>query len=133
MVFHDPPPDSVEHRHQSMLFLPGEDATPASPMHLAEGCTTPFLLTYGSEDILAIIENNEQMYSVLQRQGAPVQRLVLPGHDHFDTALAIRRADGPWMQTVRRWMVSGSFPDERNSMSLESRLQGLSKPEFRLI
>jgi dipeptidyl aminopeptidase/acylaminoacyl peptidase len=89
-------------------------------MHLADGCTIPFLLTYGSEDIPAIIENNEQMYSVLKRQGAPVQRLVLPGHDHFDTALGIRRADGPWMQTVRRWMVSGSFPDERVPMPWES-------------
>jgi acetyl esterase/lipase len=109
MVFGNPPPGTTEHRHQSMLFEPGEDATLASPLHLVEGCRVPFLLTYGSHDLPALIDNNGRMRAALGAAGAPVSELVLRDHDHFDTALEIRHAESPWTVSVRRWM-SGDLP-----------------------
>lgn len=104
MVFGDPPPGSIEHRHQSVLFVPGQDAVPASPFHQIGASKTPFLLAYGSRDIPSIIDNNEQMSAALGARGVPVERLVLEGHDHFDTAIETRHADSLWMQAIRRRM-----------------------------
>jgi acetyl esterase/lipase len=109
LVFGTPPPGTTERRHQSMLFEPGEDATLASPLHLVNGCRVPFLLTYGSRDLPALIDNNRRMHAALLAAGAPVRELVLRDHDHFDTALEIRHAESPWTVTVRRWM-SGDRP-----------------------
>jgi dipeptidyl aminopeptidase/acylaminoacyl peptidase len=92
-----------------MLFEPDEDATQASPIRLVQGCRLPFLLTYGSDDLPAIIDNNRRMHAALNAAQAPVRELVLSGHDHFDAALEIRHADSPWMRTVQRWM-SGDVP-----------------------
>lgn len=107
MVFHDPKPGTVEHRHQSMLFRPGENTVPASPFHQLEGNCVPFLLAWGSRDLPAIIENNEQMFAALQAKGCPAQRIVLDDYDHFDTALEIRRPQTSWMKAVRAWIVDG--------------------------
>lgn len=110
MVFDDPDPGTTEYRHQSMLFDAGEDTALASPIRLIEGCRIPFLLTYGSNDLPAIIENNGQMYTALRAAGAPAARLVLADHDHFDTALEIRHAESPWMTAVKGRMGDGAWP-----------------------
>lgn len=110
MVFVDPPPGSVEHRHQSVLFSPGEDTRLASPFHLVAGCRVPFLVTYGDRDIPSIVVNGERMFAALRESGAAAERLVLEGHDHFDTAIEIRHPDGPWMTAVKQWMVGGALP-----------------------
>jgi acetyl esterase/lipase len=104
MVFDNPAPGTPEHRHQTMLFVPGQDAVPASPYHQIGDCRIPFLLCWGERDIPSIIDNNERMHAALQRHGTPVERLVLADHDHFDTATEIRHADGPWLLAVRKRM-----------------------------
>jgi arylformamidase len=119
MVFGSPLPGSVEHRHQSMLFAPNQDAVPASPLHQIGKCKTPFLLTYGSRDVPSIIEDNEQMLAALNAQGVPAERLMLEGHDHFDTAIETRHADSPWMQAIRRRMCDDA--PERSAVVLNSR------------
>jgi acetyl esterase/lipase len=110
LVFHNPAPGSLEHRHQSVLFTAGQDTVQASPFHQIDGNRVPFLLAWGSRDIPSIMENNEQMFGALQAQGTPVERLVLQGYDHFDTALETRHADNPWTSAVRAWMTGGAAP-----------------------
>lgn len=108
LVFGDPAPDTVEARHKALIFERDEDAESASPIHHLEGNRVPFLLSYGSRDMPSIIENNDQMFAALHEQGSPVERLVLEGYDHFDTALRIRNPADPWFQTVRSWMLDGA-------------------------
>jgi arylformamidase len=108
MVFRDPPPGSLEHRHQSVLFRPGQDPLPASPMHQLEGNTVPFLLACGSRDIPSIIDNNQKMLAAMNALDCPVRLLVLEDHDHFDTAVKIRHPDSPWMSAVRSWMLDNA-------------------------
>ncbi len=107
LVFDEPEPGTVEHRHQSVLFAPGQDATPVSPFHQIGANRTPFLLAYGSRDMPSIISNNERMYDALLARGLPVESLVLDDHDHFDTALETRHADHPWTARVRKMMLGG--------------------------
>jgi arylformamidase len=104
MVFGTPLPGSAEHRHQSVLFAPNQDPIPASPLHQIGKCKTSFLLTYGSKDILSIIEDNERMLAALTARDVPAERLMLESHDHFDTAIETRHADSPWMQAIHRRM-----------------------------
>ncbi len=110
LVFDDPDPGSVEHRHQSMLFEPGQDARPVSPYHQIGDNRAPFLLAYGSRDMPSIVENNERMHEALARHGVAVETLVLDGHDHFDTALAVRHPDHPWTTRVRSLMLGDAAP-----------------------
>ena len=105
MVFGTPVPGSAEHRHQSVLFTPGQDPIPASPLHQIRKCKTSFLLTYGSDDIPSIIKDNEQMLAALKARGVRAERLILDGCNHFDTGTEIRHLNSPWMQAVRRTML----------------------------
>jgi dipeptidyl aminopeptidase/acylaminoacyl peptidase len=105
MVFDDPQPGTTEHRHQTMLFDPGENAALASPIHQVEGNVAPFLLAWGSRDLPALVENGERMFDALVREGTRVERLVVDGHDHFDMALELGRPSHPWVTAVRRWMT----------------------------
>jgi arylformamidase len=116
MVFDNPEPGTTEHRHQTMLFAPGENARLASPLHQIEGSRVPFLVAWGARDLPAIIENGDRMFEALRTQGTPVQRLVVEGHDHFDMALELGNPANPWVQAVRRWMTE---PQERVGQSEE--------------
>lgn len=108
LVFDDPEPGTVEHRHQSMLFEPGQDAAALSPFHQIGANRVPFLLAYGSRDMPSIVANNERMRGALAAQGVPVETLVLDNHDHFDTALEIRDPGSPWTARARALMRGGS-------------------------
>jgi len=110
LVFDNPQPGSLEHRHQSMLFDPGQDAMPASPYHHVAGSDVPFLVTWGSRDLPSIIDNGKRMVSAMERHDCFVRRLVLENYDHFDAALKIREPESPWMAAVRKWMVDGVAP-----------------------
>jgi acetyl esterase/lipase len=113
MVFDDPKPGTTEHRHQTMLFAPGENVVLASPLHQIEGNEVPFLIAWGARDLPAIIENGERMFEALVAQGTRVERLVVDGHDHFDMALELRNPSHPWVTAVREWMTVGSEQSRR--------------------
>ena len=108
MVFDNPKPGTTEHRHQTMLFAPGENTALASPIHQVEGNVVPFLLAWGSRDLPALVENGERMFEALAKQATRVERLVVDGHDHFDMALELGKASNPWVTAIRRWMTEAT-------------------------
>jgi len=107
LVFDKPPPGSGEERIYTMFLRDAADAPSASPLHLAEGNRTPFLLSYGSRDFPRIARSNAEMAGQLAAQPGPLTVLQLADHDHFDTALALGQADHPLTREILRWMAGG--------------------------
>lgn len=53
-----------------------------SPVHHATAITTPLLLYHGESDLRCPIEQSEQMFTTLRRQGKPVEFLRVPTESH---------------------------------------------------
>jgi arylformamidase len=79
-----------------------EDA--ASPVRHVRPGRAPFLIAYGENDFPHLVLQAAQMQQALQAAGVPVQRLVLPGRDHFTASMACGEPDGPWVAPAVSWM-----------------------------
>lgn len=101
LVFDSPAPGTGEARIYEMFLADPKDSVRASPLHLAEGNTTPFYLTYGSDDFPRIKTSNELMAQALTTQAGCLKVDVLDGFKHFDTALIFSDKEHPW---VRRFV-----------------------------
>jgi arylformamidase len=79
-----------------------EDA--ASPMlHIgADPC--PFLIAHGSEDFPHLMMQAERMEQALAAKNADVQRIVLPGCNHFSASYAGGDPEGPCVRQAIRWI-----------------------------
>jgi hypothetical protein len=110
LVFDNPEPGSGEARIYEMYLAEAGHAPQASPLHLAEGNTTPFFLSWGSDDFPRIVKSNEQMLAVLREQPGLVQAEVLPGFKHFDMALALEDASHPWVARLLDWVKHAGPP-----------------------
>jgi arylformamidase len=75
----------------------------ASPIHNIE-TTPPFLLAHGDKDFPHLMKQAEWMEAALRKAGGSVERIVLPGRDHFSASHAGGEADGPWVPKALAWI-----------------------------
>jgi arylformamidase len=78
----------------------------ASPiLHIgADPC--PFLIAHGSEDFPHLMKQAERLEQALATKNADVERIVLPGCNHFSASYAGGDPQGPWVTHAVRWMAS---------------------------
>jgi arylformamidase len=77
----------------------------ASPILHVGSKPCPFLIAHGSEDFPHLIKQAERMEEALARAGGDVQRIVLPGCNHFTASYAGGEANGPWVPKAIEWMT----------------------------
>lgn len=78
----------------------------ASPISHIEAVPPPFLLAHGDKDFPHLIRQAEEMEAALRREGGAVERLALPGCDHFAASLVAGDATGPWLPRAIDWMTA---------------------------
>jgi acetyl esterase/lipase len=76
----------------------------ASPIYNIE-TTAPFLLAHGDKDFPHLIKQAEAMEAALRKAGGTVERIVLPGRDHFSASHAGGEARGPWVPKALAWIA----------------------------
>jgi arylformamidase len=84
---------------------PGIETT-VSPICNIQGVPPPFLLAHGSDDFPHLSVQAEQMEVALRAAGGAVERIVLPGRNHFSACYAGGEADGPWVPHALRWIAA---------------------------
>ena len=85
----------------------GEEAERlASPIRTIDAVPPSFLLAHGDRDFPHLIHQAEEMEVALRQAGGEVQRVVLPGCDHFAASLAGGDLDGPWVPKALGWIVA---------------------------
>jgi arylformamidase len=76
----------------------------ASPiLHIGDN-PPPFLMAHGSEDFPHLMKQAERMEQALAAKHADVQRLVLPGCNHFSASYAGGDPQGPWVTHAVGWL-----------------------------
>lgn len=76
----------------------------ASPLFQLRELPPPFLLAHGTEDFPHLIVQAKKMERVLRVMGADVQRVELPGQDHFSAAYTSVDDDSTWLPHALRWL-----------------------------
>lgn len=76
----------------------------ASPICNIQGVPPPFLMAHGSDDFPHLSRQAELMEQALHAAGGAVERIVLPGRNHFSACYAGGEADGPWVPRALRWI-----------------------------
>jgi len=93
--------DDPMRRQKVAAFLEDpEDVTAASPIAHVKGNGTPFIITYGTEDLPEVVPQATQMIAALKSAGTSVESLVLAGRNHFDTHEDCVLPESPWMRRV---------------------------------
>ena len=83
----------------------GNDVAASPGMHLAPP-PPPMLLAHGSEDFPHLCAQAERFERELRGAGGDVERVVLPGRNHFTACYAAGEADGPWAARAIAWMAA---------------------------
>ncbi len=83
----------------------GHDA-PASPICNIQGTPPPFLISHGSDDFPHLSRQAELMEQALRAAGGDVQRIVLPGCNHFSACYIASEPNGPWAPHALRWIAA---------------------------
>lgn len=90
-------------------FLGADAEAQASPiLHVTPDCP-PFLLAHGERDFPHLVAQAAEMEAALAAAGVPVQRVVLPGCDHFSASITCGDAAGPWLARAVPWMSEPPF------------------------
>jgi arylformamidase len=88
-----------------LLLESADQDREASAIDHVEGSTTPFFLTWGSQDLPELIGHNRHMISLMQAQPCVFEYHEFEGANHFDTNEAAGDRDSLWVRKVRDWMV----------------------------
>lgn len=105
-----PAAGSLEERVYSMVLRdPDEDAV-MSPICWAAGNTVPMLLTVGAADSERVRRSNARLEALLALQPGPVKRVVMEGHDHFQTHTMLRDAGHAWYAQLDHLQRTGTLP-----------------------
>jgi acetyl esterase/lipase len=86
----------------------------ASPIHNIE-TTPPFLIAHGDKDFPHLMKQAEAIEAALKKAGGAVERMILPGRDHFSASHAGGEAGGPWVPKALDWIRSVAAARERVS------------------
>jgi len=88
-------------------FLGASDSgneTAASPILHIGANPCPFLIAHGSEDFPHLIRQAERMEQALLSKNTDVQRIALPGCNHFSASYAGGDPQGPWVPRAIQWL-----------------------------
>jgi acetyl esterase/lipase len=99
--------DPVRRQKVAAFLEHAEDVTAASPIAHVKGNRTPFIITYGTQDLPELVPQAVQMIRALKGAGSPVECLVLEGRDHFNTHEDCALPNGPWMRKVGMLLREG--------------------------
>lgn len=95
---------------------PGATEQAASPIvNIVD--RTPFLITHGERDFPHLIAQAEELAPALQSAGIAVERLTLPGLDHFTASYHCGEPRGMWLDRVT------SFIEQHSRSSSRERFQ----------
>jgi arylformamidase len=81
----------------------GHEAAASPILHVGDN-PPPFLMAHGSEDFPHLMRQAERMEQALAAKKADVQRIVLPGCNHFSASYAGGDPQGPWVTHAVRWI-----------------------------
>jgi arylformamidase len=84
---------------------PSGNEREASPIHNLQPPLPRFLIAYGSEDFPHLVKQAERFAAAAAATGATVERLSMPGRNHFTASYAAGEADGPWIGAALRFMI----------------------------
>jgi acetyl esterase/lipase len=76
----------------------------ASPIAAIDARPPPFLLAHGSEDFPHLMHQAERMEAAVRAASGEVERLVLPGRNHFTASYAGGERNGPWVPRAIDWI-----------------------------
>lgn len=83
----------------------GEGNTEESASPIRNIRRTPsFLIAHGGEDFPHLMKQAGEMETALRQAGGDVERIVMPGRNHFSACYACGEEDGPWVQPAIAWM-----------------------------
>jgi len=99
-------PGSVLERTFPEIFADPSDAPGCSPIAHVDGNTTPFFVTWGSEDLPDLIESSKAFVAALRRQPCVVETHVWDGYGHFEANITLEKADDPWVVKLREWLAA---------------------------
>jgi hypothetical protein len=74
------------------------DAAAYSPLRLVDGNTTPFYVTWGTEDIVEVIPSSEEFKAALAGRTGHLGHHVWLMFNHWDTAHILKFEDNAWVQ-----------------------------------
>jgi len=89
-------------------FLGAEDSgneQRASPIANIGTKPPPFLIAHGSDDFPHLMDQAARMESALRAAGGEVERIVLPGRNHFSASYAGGEPAGPWVPRAIAWIL----------------------------
>jgi dipeptidyl aminopeptidase/acylaminoacyl peptidase len=66
---------------------------------------TPFLIAHGERDFPHLIPQAEEMAGALQAKDIVVERLVLPGLDHFTASYHCGEIKGAWLDRATAFIT----------------------------
>lgn len=95
------PSDSDAGRVYKYLLADRSQDREASPLRFASRASVPMHLLWGARDIDYVSRSNAQMVSQLRNHDCPVTHEILADSSHFDTHIALGRADAPWYAQLR--------------------------------
>lgn len=102
----DPAPGNRGITYREFLFSTDDDEVAASPIAHVDGNAPPFLIAHGEKDFAHVLRTGDQMVSLLEANGATVERRVYSGLDHYDMNLAQGDPAHDWVKTARSWLSS---------------------------
>jgi acetyl esterase/lipase len=76
----------------------------ASPILNIQAVPPPFLMAHGDNDFPHLMRQASEMENALRNAGGRVERIVLPGCDHFGSSLATTDPAKPWQRRAIEWM-----------------------------
>jgi arylformamidase len=84
--------------------LEAQAETLASPLHQLAPPLPPFLLFHGSEDFPHLSKQAEAFETAVRAAGGTVERIVMPGRNHFSAHYACGESDGPMVPAALDFM-----------------------------
>jgi len=78
---------------------------PASSIKHINGATCPFLMAHGDNDFPHLITQAEEMEAALKATGGSVERVTLPGSDHFGAHYASGETGGELPKKILKFMA----------------------------
>jgi arylformamidase len=80
-------------------------APAASPIQHVEGNTTPFLVSWGTDDAPGLANQSRAFVAALGGRSAVLEAMEFPGYDHWRTSECAGDIEHRWTQQMRRWLT----------------------------
>lgn len=90
------------------VLRPGQLASRFSANQSPDANYVPFLLTVSENEFPLLREMHDSCYQHLRRSPAAVDELIFSGTDHFSVTFALTQKESPWLNYLRRHILSAT-------------------------